>query len=164
MRLLKHWCLAFSCQWSAAWRTGWKKTFSHCRQHWWGHTLNTVFIFGAQVWWGAAEGTRGVQSGRWEGSGETSSLSAPTWKEAVVRWGRPLLPGNSNRTAQGGDGVTAPRGAQEPWRCGTEGRDQWAWWDGLGLDWMILEVFFNLNDSMILWFSCGYRSLLYICT
>ena len=37
--------------------------------------------------------------------------------------------------------------APEPWRCGTEGRGHWAWWDGLGLG--ILEVFPNLIDSMI---------------
>ena len=43
---------------------------------------------------------------------------------------------------------------QHPWRCselqrtGTEGREQWAWWGGLGLDLGILEVSSNLNDSM----------------
>ena len=26
-----------------------------------------------------------------------------------------------------GDGVTVPGGVKEPWRCGTEGRGQWAW-------------------------------------
>ena len=31
------------------------------------------------------------------------------------------------------------------WRCGTEGHGQQAWWDGLG----ILEVFSNLNDSVV---------------
>jgi len=51
--------------------------------------------------------------------------------------------------AQGGGALTVPGGAQELWRCGTEGRGQWAWWDGLGLDPMILEVFSNLKDSMI---------------
>ena len=35
-------------------------------------------------------------------------------------------------------------------RCGTEGRGQWARWGGLGLDWLILEVFSNLNDSVVL--------------
>ena len=30
--------------------------------------------------------------------------------------------------AHGGGGVTVPGGVQEPWRCGTEGRGQWAWW------------------------------------
>jgi len=29
-------------------------------------------------------------------------------------------------------GGTIPGGAPEPWGCGTEGRGQWAWWDGLG--------------------------------
>ena len=27
----------------------------------------------------------------------------------------------------GSVGVTVPGGAQELWRCGTEGRGQWAW-------------------------------------
>jgi len=45
------------------------------------------------------------------------------------------------RAAQGGGGVTIPGGVQETWRCGTEGRGQWAWWD--------LTVSSNLNDSMI---------------
>jgi len=31
------------------------------------------------------------------------------------------------RGAQGGGGVTVPGGVQELWRCGTEGRGQWAW-------------------------------------
>jgi len=35
--------------------------------------------------------------------------------------------------AQGGGGLTIRGGVQEPWRCGTEGRGQWAWWDGLAL-------------------------------
>ena len=30
--------------------------------------------------------------------------------------------------AQGGGGVTVPGGAQEMWRCGTEGCGQWPWW------------------------------------
>lgn len=34
-------------------------------------------------------------------------------------------------------------------RCGTWGRDRWAWGDGLGLDLEILVVFSNLNGSMI---------------
>ena len=54
------------------------------------------------------------------------------------------------QAAQGGGGVTVPGGVQELWRCGTEERGQWAWWDGLELDFGILEVFSNLNDSMIL--------------
>ena len=32
------------------------------------------------------------------------------------------------RAAQGGGGVTVPGGVQELWRCGTEGRGQWAQW------------------------------------
>jgi len=41
-------------------------------------------------------------------------------------------------------------GIQEMWACGTEGRGHWAWWDGLGLDLVIMEVFSNINDSLIL--------------
>ena len=52
----------------------------------------------------------------------------------------------------GGGGVTVHGGAPELWGCGTEGRGQWAWWDGLGLGFVITEVFSNLNDSPILWF------------
>ena len=54
------------------------------------------------------------------------------------------------QTAPGGSGVTVPGGVQEQWRCDAEGREQWAWWDGLGLDLGILEVFSNFNDSVIL--------------
>jgi len=50
--------------------------------------------------------------------------------------------------AQGGDGVPIPVGAQEPWRCGTEGHSGHGG-DELGLDWMNFEVFSNLNDSMV---------------
>jgi len=46
-------------------------------------------------------------------------------------------------------GVTIPGGVPEPWGCGTEGRGQWAWGGGLGLDLVILEAFSSLNDSMI---------------
>ena len=57
------------------------------------------------------------------------------------------------QAAQGG-GVTIPEGVQETWRCGTEGPGLVVmavmdWW----LDWMILEIFSNLNDSMILFFD-----------
>ena len=47
-------------------------------------------------------------------------------------------------------GVTILGGAPEPWRCGSGGRGQWAWWGVLGLGWAILEIFSNLNDPMIL--------------
>jgi len=50
----------------------------------------------------------------------------------------------------GSGGVTIPGGIQKQWRCGTEGHSQWTWWDGLGLGLVILEIFSNLNDSMIL--------------
>jgi len=43
-----------------------------------------------------------------------------------------------------------PWGVQELWTSGTWGHGQWAWWDGLGLDVGIWEVFSNLYDSVIL--------------
>jgi len=54
------------------------------------------------------------------------------------------------QAAQGGGGVPTPGGVQKPRRCGTSGR-------GLAdvvvlvwqLDLMTLEVFSNLNDSVI---------------
>ena len=51
---------------------------------------------------------------------------------------------------QRGGAVTVPGGVQEPWRCGTEGRGVWAWGGGLGLDPVILVVFSNHNDSVVL--------------
>jgi len=54
----------------------------------------------------------------------------------------------SGTAAQGGGGVTVPGGAQEQWGCGTEGRGQWVWWGGAGVDWVTVEVFSNLNDSV----------------
>ena len=50
------------------------------------------------------------------------------------------------RVAEGDGGATIPEVVQELWGCGTQGRGQWAWWGGLGLDLGILEVFSNLND------------------
>ena len=34
------------------------------------------------------------------------------------------------------------------WGCGTEGRGQWAWWGGLGLDLGVIGIYSNLNDSV----------------
>ena len=45
--------------------------------------------------------------------------------------------------------VNVPGGVQELRRCATEGHSQWARWDGLDL--VILEIFFNFNDSTILY-------------
>ena len=49
--------------------------------------------------------------------------------------------------ARGGGRFTIPGGVQQLWRCGTEGCGHWAWWgcDEVG----ILEIFSNLNDSVI---------------
>jgi len=49
----------------------------------------------------------------------------------------------------GSGGVTISGGAPELWGCGTKGCGD-GHGVGLGLDWMILKVFSNLNDSMIL--------------
>ena len=49
-----------------------------------------------------------------------------------------------------GGGVTISRDAPEPWRCGSEGRQQRARWGGLGLGLENSEVFSNLCDSMAL--------------
>ena len=55
----------------------------------------------------------------------------------------------SGTAAQGGGGVSIPGGVPELWRCGTEGRGQWAILVvGRQLDWMSLEVFSNFNDSV----------------
>ena len=58
------------------------------------------------------------------------------------------------QAAQGGGEVTVPGGVHEPWGCGTEGRGQQALVGVRGrLDYMILEVFSNLSNSMILSFT-----------
>ena len=44
-------------------------------------------------------------------------------KRAVMQWHRLVREW----------GVVVPGAIPEPWGCGTEGRGQWAWWDGLGL-------------------------------
>ena len=56
------------------------------------------------------------------------------------------------QAAPGGDGVTIPGGVQEVCRYGTEEHGlvsmmRMGWW----LDLMILVVFSNFNDSVILW-------------
>ena len=55
------------------------------------------------------------------------------------------------QAAQGGGGVTIPGGVQEIFRCCTEGRGLvGSIGDGGWLDCMILEVFSDLGDSMML--------------
>ena len=56
----------------------------------------------------------------------------------------------SGTAAQGGGGVTIPGGVPQLWGCGTEGCGQWARWGGLGLGLVSLEIFSNLNGSVIL--------------
>ena len=55
----------------------------------------------------------------------------------------------------GSGGVTIHGGAPEQWRCGTEGRGQWARWGGVGMG--IFVVFFNLSDFM----NCSEINLIY---
>ena len=54
------------------------------------------------------------------------------------------------QAVQGGGGVTVPGGVQE--LCEVALRDVVSGHggDGFGLDWMILEAFSNLNDSLFL--------------
>ena len=61
-------------------------------------------------------------------------------ERAVMQW----------HSCPGSGWVTVLGGAPEPWRCDTEGSAQWAWSGGLGLEVVILEVFSNHNDSVIL--------------
>jgi len=49
----------------------------------------------------------------------------------------------------GDGGFTIPGGVQELWGCGTEGCGQCAGGGRLGLNFLILEVFCNLDASMI---------------
>jgi len=73
-------------------------------------------------------------------------------KGAGAQWSLRRRSGDAvAQAAQGCGGVTVPRSVPELWRCGTEGYGLWpvlgmGWW----LDLVILEVFSNLNDSMIL--------------
>jgi len=50
------------------------------------------------------------------------------------------------QTAQGGGGVTVPRGVQDT-DVALRDVDSGHGGDGLGLAWMIFEVFSSLNDS-----------------
>ena len=54
---------------------------------------------------------------------------------------------DTDTAAQGGGDVTIPRGVPEPWGCGTKGHSNWTWWGGWWLDWTILGVFSDHNDS-----------------
>ena len=81
----------------------------------------------------------------------TISIGDPLWGVQIRYKETFLLRKSGNalaQAAQGGVGVIIPGGVQEPWRCGTWGHGQWAWWDGLGLDLMILEFFSNFNSPV----------------
>jgi len=73
-------------------------------------------------------------------------LRLNTWKNFFsIEW---LLA----QAAQGSSGVIISGSAAEPRRCGTEGCGQWATLVVGGCsDWVVSEVFSNLNDSVILW-------------
>ena len=68
-----------------------------------------------------------------------------SWR-AVLQW----------HSCPGSGGVTIPGGVPDPWRCGTEGCGQWARWGGVGLGLGVLEVFFNLSDSVILFYDSAF--------
>ena len=72
-------------------------------------------------------------------------LRLNTWKNFFsIEW---LLA----QAAQGSSGVIISGSAAEPRRCGTEGCGQWATLVAGGCsDWVVSEVFSNLNDSVIL--------------
>jgi len=57
-------------------------------------------------------------------------------------------------------GVTIPGGVPQPWGYGTGGCGQWVWWGGLRLE---LEIFFNLNESLILLGSGAKFSCVLVC-
>lgn len=61
-----------------------------------------------------------------------------------------LLQNGGQVLAQGVGGVTAPPDDPDPWGCGADRRGHCAQWDGWGSDLVILEVFYNLNDSVTL--------------
>ena len=67
------------------------------------------------------------------------------------------------QTAQGSGGVTIPGGVQKTCRCGTSGHGlAGVVVIGWQLDLMILEVFSNLNDSMILFYDSVQSLILYV--
>lgn len=60
------------------------------------------------------------------------------------------------QAARGSDGITIPRSAQKPWRCGTWGHGSEALL-AVPRKWLgsLLGVFPNLNHSMIQWNAAG---------
>lgn len=85
-------------------------------------------------------------------NGATLSLFVQVKEVRRLPWGA-LLHGNSlwgRMGCPGSGGLTVLGGIPELWRWGTEGGGQGVWWDELGLGLGILEVFSNLNGSVIL--------------
>jgi len=62
----------------------------------------------------------------------------------------------SGTAAQRGGGVTVPRKVQEPWRCGTEGCGQWAWWGSAGVG---LGHLRGLSPTLMIVWSYGLQIL-----
>ena len=61
-------------------------------------------------------------------------------ERVVMRW----------HSCAGSGGVTVPGGAQEPWRCSSEGRGYGHGGSGLVIGLCDLRGLFHLNDSVIL--------------
>ena len=55
----------------------------------------------------------------------TCAREGPGWILGKISSWKEWL-GTGRVAAQGSDGVTIPGGLHAPWRCGTEGRGQWA--------------------------------------
>jgi len=62
------------------------------------------------------------------------------------------------QAVQGGGGLTASGGVQEPWRCGTERCGHWAWWGWAGVELDHLSGLLQPNDSVPqgLYFALGH--------
>lgn len=75
----------------------------------------------------------------------STALNILDWILGTISW-------EQSGRAQAAQGLGSHRPGGVPvWRCGTWGRGQWVWWDGLGSGLGILVVFFNHSDSVVLW-------------
>lgn len=71
-------------------------------------------------------------------------------KTVVEIWSTFQLPRATSKIADTDEVFTIPGDVGEPWRCSCGERDQWSWWDLLGLDLVFLVAFSNLHDPVIL--------------
>ena len=99
-----------------------------------GYSSITLSVLTADTGIRAVEGTKPSKGSRASFSPRPPKLTFFPGRVAM-QW----------HSCPGNGGVTVPGGVQKPWRCGTEGRGQWARWGGVGLDWVILVVFSSLN-------------------